>query len=104
MLAMIAGCTTARINTVDTTDPEQVAIAFIKAVAKKDVNSAIVFVSPNEREAIEKAMSQMLPPWPKNPKIKLMLNGDSAQVLIENSKVPGGMDMIMKNDQWWIVM
>ena len=87
---------------VDTTDPEALATAFVTAVANEDIAEALQYVIPEERTDFQKEWEQGLPPFPKNPKIKVNVKGDSAHIAILNAKF-FGMDMKQQDGRWWIV-
>lgn len=89
-------------HAIDTTDPEQVAFAFIKAVAKKDIDSALMLVVPDERDKARKDLPPLLP-WPYEPRIKMMIENNTCQVIIENFDEPAGMDMKLIENRWWVV-
>ena len=93
---------------INTSDPEAVARAFIVSLAEKNVNEAVKYVIPEEREEIKKLLKKQIPPLPKEPKLSVIVkkNGVQADVKILNGikqNPPMGLDMEFKNGKWWIV-
>ena len=93
-----------------TADPEVVAIAFIAALAKKNVNEAAQYILPAERDEVKKEMEKGMPPLPKDPKIQIKIkeNGIQADVSLLNAQKPAsgppiGFDMKLSEGKWWIV-
>ena len=93
---------------INTSDPEAVARAFIVSLAEKNVNEAVKYVIPEEREEIKKLLKKQIPLLPKEPKLSVIVkkNGVQADVKILNGikqNPPMGLDMEFKNGKWWIV-
>jgi len=91
---------------VDTSDPEAVAKAFIVAVADKNIEEALQYVIPEERDAFRRDMEKGLPPFPKAPDIEVTVKGDRADVRFRDAKLNDqgyGLDMKRTDKKWWIV-
>ncbi|MBT8044941.1 MAG: HEAT repeat domain-containing protein [Verrucomicrobiae bacterium] len=93
-----------------TAHAEMVATAFITALANNDLDEAVQYILPAERDEIKKGMEQGMPPLPKDPKIqvKIKKNGIQADVSLLNAQKPEsgppiGFDMKLSEGKWWIV-
>ena len=89
---------------------EEVAKAFITALANKNVNEAAKYIIPAGRDELKKELEKGIPPLPKDPKIQIKIKDDGIQadvsVLNEQKPASGppfGFDMRLSEGKWWIV-
>ncbi len=105
------GTTENKSPSIDPSDPEAVARAFIIAMVNNNAQEAAQYVIPEEREQLEEAMEKGMPPLPNDPEIKVKVKSDGIQadVFVLNAKPPSsggppfGLDMRLSNGSWWIV-
>ena len=95
---------------VDASNPTEVAQAFITAIAEKDFKTAVEYVAPDQRDELEKALGEAIPPLPAKPDIQVRVkeNGVQADVAVLNTEEPRsgppfGLDMSLIDGKWWIV-
>ena len=93
-----------------TAAPEKVAKAFITALANNDVNEAAKYIIPAEREEGKKEMEQGMPPFPKDPQVRIKIKDDGihADAALLNGPTPASgppfaFDMKLSEGKWWIV-
>jgi len=91
-------------------DAEVVAKAFITALANQNVAEAAQYIIPEQRDELEGALKQGIPPLPKDSKVQIHVkdNGIEADVSLLNAGKPAagppfGFDMKLSNGKWWIV-
>ncbi|MGC6466837.1 MAG: HEAT repeat domain-containing protein [Akkermansiaceae bacterium] len=94
----------------DASGPEEIARAFLVAIAEKKLEEALKYIIPDERNEFANALKQGVPPLPENPELRVRLKkgGDRAGVSVLNAKRPGsgapfGLNMKLSEGKWWIV-
>jgi len=89
--------------TVSSQRAKEVATAFFVALADKNIDEAVKYVSLEERDDFKQQLNKSIPALPKEPKlqIKLKENGTRASALLLNTKI--GMNMKLIDGKWWIV-
>lgn len=85
---------------VDTGDPMQVAEAFYKAVADRDLEAALEHVDPDMAADFREAMSEGMPSMPSDYEVIVMAQGDEAEASITGSDLE--VDMILVDGRWWV--
>ena len=102
LVALLATSAVSCAKKVNASDPEAVARAFVVAVANKNVETALQYVIPEQRDDARRWMEKEFPPFPKEPTLKVTVKGDRADVEIVNAQGLG-FDMKRQDKKWWIV-
>lgn len=91
---------------VDPTDAEQVARAFLAAIAARDVETALHYIVPGERaRAREEFTNGELPSIPPNPQFNMETRSpDTLMATVTNAGPDSdlGLDMIRQDGKWWV--
>ncbi len=90
----------------NTADAKQVGEAFWHAMASGALEAAAALVLPEQREEfVTKAIPQFkeFPPLPKELKITVQVEGESARAIVEGWGEGDGISMSLRDGRWWIV-
>ncbi len=91
---------------VDPTDAEQVARAFLAAIAARDFETALQYIVPEEREkARQEFTNHGLPDIPPDPQFQIEKQSEDrlmAEVTNGGPNADLGLDMLRREGKWWI--
>mgnify|MGYP001090451487 CR=1 FL=1 len=104
-VTILAGCGgngEAAVGRIDTSDPLDVATAFFAAVDADDLDSAVIFILPEQAADFRQAMSGGMPSMPSDYEVMVMAQGDRAEAFITGADME--VDMVLVDGRWWICL
>ena len=88
----------------DTSNPEDVARAFMDHVQKSEFEKAFLHVLPDDRsefQSFEEELARM-PPIPEKIAVEVEVSGNRGHFTIPNWSDQARVDLVFSEDRWWI--